>query len=263
MPLAWPPGFNTGGTGVENDSRNPYAPPGARLESAEPPAGPSGSLADGVAGTYEFSIGEIMKEAWALVPGFKGPFWGALLLIYLVFIVVGVVFAFMIGARGEPPSLWLQVANGLVGVIVSPVIAGLLVLGVRRASGLPVSFTMAFGYIRKAPVLIGAALLVMLLTYLGIALLVLPGIYLAVAYGMTLPLLALNDLGIWPAMETSRRAITHHWFGFFGLYLVMVMLIVLSALLLLIPLIWTLPWALLVIGVAYRRMFGVPVDAAE
>lgn len=246
---------------MENNSRNPYAPPGARLERDKaPPVGSSGSLEDAVAGRYDFSIGEIMSEAWGLVPGFKGPFWGALLLIYLVFIVIGVVSALTIGGGlgGEQPTIWLQIVNGLAGLILSPLIVGLMAIAVRQACGMPVSFSMAFGYIRRAPVLIGAALLVTLLTYLGFLLLLLPGIYLSLAYGMTLPLLAFHDLGIWRAMETSRRAITHHWFGFFGLYLLMTILIMLSALLLLIPLIWTLPWAMLVFGVAYRRMFGVP-----
>ena len=247
---------------MENNSRNPYAPPGAaRLERDEAaPVGSSGSLEDAVAGRYDFSIGEIMREAWGLVPGFKGPFWGALLLIYLVFIVIGVVSALTMGGGlgGEQPTIWLQIVNALAGIILSPLIVGLMAIAVRQACGMPVSFSMAFGYIRRAPVLIGAALLVTLLTYLGFLLLLLPGIYLSLAYGMTLPLLAFHDLGIWRAMETSRRAITHHWFGFFGLYLLMSILIMLSALLLLIPLIWTLPWAVLVVGVVYRRMFGVP-----
>jgi hypothetical protein len=242
---------------MENGSRNPYTPPVARVSDEPVPIGATGSLEDAVAGNYEFTIGGVMSEAWALVPGFKGSFWGATGLIYLVFLVVGVAFG-IAAASGEPPSIWLQILNGLVGIILSPLFVGLVALGVRRACGLPVSFSMVFGYIRKAPVLIAAALLVTLLTYVGIFLLILPGIYLGVAYGMTLPLLAFNELGIWQAMETSRRTITHRWFGLFGLYLVLGVLVTLSALLLLIPLIWTLPWSILVFGVVYRRMFGVP-----
>jgi uncharacterized membrane protein len=140
---------------------------------------------------------------------------------------------------------------------------GILTLAVRRASGLPASFTMAFQPLRKAPVLVVAAILVTLLTYLGFILLLLPGLYLALAYGMTLPLLAFNDLGIWRAMETSRRAVTHHWFRLFALYFLVGVLLIISALLLIIPLVWTLPWAMLVFGVVYRRMFGVPADVAS
>jgi hypothetical protein len=248
---------------MEDGSRNPYAPPIARVERDEAaPIGASGSLEDAVAGNYEFTIGGVMTEAWALVPGFKGSFWGALGLIYLVFIVFGVVFAIATGDIGGPPSIWLQILNGLLGIIMSPLFVGLMALGVRRACGLPVSFSMVFGYIHKAPVLIAAALLVTLLTYVGLFLLILPGIYLAVAYGMTLPLLAFNQLGIWQAMETSRRTITHRWFALFGLYLVICLLMAVSALPLLIPLVWTLPWSLLVFGVVYRRMFGVPPGLA-
>jgi len=46
-------------------------------------------------------------------------------------------------------------------------------------------------------------------------LLAIPGIYLSIAYGMTLPLLAFNELGAWQAMEASRKAITHHWWRIF------------------------------------------------
>jgi hypothetical protein len=245
---------------VESNSRNPYAPPGAPVERDERAAvGSSGSLEDAVAGRYDFSIGDIMREAWDLVPGFKAPFWGATVLIYLVFLVIAIVGGLIGGGLGDgQPPLWLQIVNGLAGIVLSPLFVGLIAMATRHACGMPVSFSLAFRYIRRAPVIIGAALLVTLLTYVGFLLLLIPGIYLAFAYGMTLPLVAFNDLGIWRAMETSRRAITHHWFGFFGLYFAVSILVTLSALLLLIPLIWTLPWAMLVFGVAYRRMFGAP-----
>jgi len=120
---------------------------------------------------------------------------------------------------------------------------------------------MAFAYLGKAPVVIAAGLLSTLLTYLGFALLIVPGIYLSVAYGMTLPLLAFHELGPWKAMEMSRKAISHRWFRVFGLYLLVGLLVGLSALPLGIPLIWTAPWGLLVMGVLYRRIFGMPAGA--
>jgi hypothetical protein len=57
-------------------------------------------------------------------------------------------------------------------------------------------------------------------------------------------------------MESSRKAVTRKWFRIAGLYLVVAILVMLSALPLAIPLIWTVPWSMLTLGVAYQRIFG-------
>ena len=247
---------------MTNGSRNPYAPPTVPLEKPPPP-GADGSIDDAIAGRYDFTIGEVMNEAWDLVKGFKGAFWSAALVIYAVLFAavfsINLIIVFLHGER--PPAIVNQLVSGCVGVLLSPLTVGLRVISVRRASGLPNSFLMAFVGLAKTPVLVGAALLATLLTYAGLALLVIPGLYLAVAYGMTLTLLVFRNMSVWTAMETSRRAITHKWFRVFGLYLLVGLLTGMSALPLGIPLIWTIPWAMLVNGVLYRRIFGAPVAA--
>ena len=247
---------------MTNDSRNPYAPPAAPVERpAELGAG--GSVEDAVAGRYDFAIGEVMDEAWGLVKGFKGVFWGAAFVIYVFFMVaafaIGALAGFLYGA--PPPLLLNQLVDSALGALLSPLTVGIMVIAIRRAAGLPSSFAMAFVGLANIPVFVGATLLITLLTYLGFALLLIPGIYLAVAYTMALPLLAFRKMTVWSAMEASRRAITHKWFRVFGLYLLVGLLTALSALPLGIPLIWTVPWAVLVSGVLYRRMFGAPVSA--
>jgi len=81
---------------MPNDPLNPFEPPKAALEVALP-VGTAGSLEDAVAGRYDFTIGEVMSEAWGLVKGFKASFWGAALLIYGVLIGATLVWA------GYPP----------------------------------------------------------------------------------------------------------------------------------------------------------------
>lgn len=51
--------------------------------------------------------------------------------------------------------------------------------------------------------------------------------------------------------------ISKRWFSVFGLYLVVLIIMAISALPLGIGLIWTLPLALVVPGIIYRNMFGV------
>jgi len=78
---------------------------------------------------------------------------------------------------------------------------------------------------------------------------------------MTIPLIADRRLQPWQAMETSRKAVGKRWFPVFGLLLVVGLLVGLSAIPLGIGLIWTAPWAINVIGVLYRRAFGVAQTA--
>jgi uncharacterized membrane protein len=242
------------------DQMNPYQAPKADLDVVAP-AVAGGSLQDALAGRYDFQIGEVMSEAWRLTKGFKASFWGAAVLIYLVALIplmlVGALMGTVAGAGGKPNLLVQIVLNLVMATLIAPLTMGMFMMAIKRAAGMPVTFSVAFSYFKKAPVAILAGLLVTLLTYVGLALLVLPGIYLGLAYAMTMPLIADRDLPAWQAMETSRKSLTHKWFRIFGLYLLVGLLVGLSALPLGIPLIWTVPWATLVIGVLYRRIFGV------
>jgi len=243
-----------------NEPANPYEPPKADVEIA-PQAAQGASLEGAMAGRYDFTIGEVMDEAWKLSKGFKASFWGAAVVIGVVLVVVqGIVRSFL---GQHPNALAAAFVNGVVGALLSPLTMGLTMMCVRRALGQPVSFSTAFSYLPKASVAITAGLLVTVLSWIGFVLLVIPGIYLSVAFGLKTPLIGDQNLRAWQAMETSRKAITHKWWRVFGLYLVVGLLTALSALGLLIPLIWTGPWAMLTIGVLYRRIFYAPIPAAR
>jgi hypothetical protein len=237
------------------DAKNPYQAPQAELDAAatDLPV----NLADAINGRYRFTVGEVMDEAWRLVKGMKGPFWGAAIvlgLMYGAFELIGGLALTMV-YPGEPNFVVKQLYQGILGALATPLIMGLQMMCVRRALGAAVSFSTAFDYFPRAGTAIVAALLVFLLTAAGLALLIIPGIYLAVAYELTTALVCDQKLSAWQAMETSRRAITHQWWSVFGLGLLVALLTGLSALGLLIPLIWTVPWAMLTTGVLYRRIF--------
>jgi hypothetical protein len=235
---------------------NPYAPPRAELEVA-PTFGRTASLENAVEGRYDFRVGEVMDEAWTLVKGMKASFWGAAVVIGIIYLIVdtvgSVVLAMIVGEN--PNTLVKSVHSAIVGVVMTPLTMGLEMMCVRRALGAPISFSTAFSYFsRSGPAILGA-LLVVFLTYLGFALLIIPGIYLGIGYQLSTQLICDQELPAWRAMETSRRAIHHKWWSVLGLMLVVGLLTAISALLLLIPLIWTLPWAMMTSGVLYRRIF--------
>jgi len=55
-------------------------------------------------------------------------------------------------------------------------------------------------------------------------LLLLPGIYLAVAYTFALPLVLEKKINFWYAMERSRKLISKNWFAFFALFIVLILI---------------------------------------
>ena len=251
---------------IETEPKNPYEAPRAELDVAPPPATLPANIAGAIQGRYDFTVGEVMDEAWKLVKGMKASFWGASIVIGLIYLVIDTIFSLILGMfLGDQPNMIVKsLYNGFVGALLTPITMGVSMMCVRRALGQPISFSTAFSYFSQFGTALAAGLLMTLFTYLGLLVVIIPGIYLAVAYQLTIQLVCDQKLSASEAMKTSRKAITHQWWKVFGLGLLVALLTAVSALGLLIPLIWTIPWALMTSGVLYRRIFYAPVmDAAE
>ncbi len=95
-----------------------------------------------------------------------------------------------------------------------------------------------------------------LLAAIGIYLLVIPGIYLYVAYFFAIPFTVYHRLPLWEAMEASRIIITRKWFAFFLLILILMVLNFIGALLYGFGLIFTLPFTYAAVYVAFASIFG-------
>lgn len=226
--------------------QNPYSTPQSNVDYRSESGEFSG-------GNYNWTINDVLNEAWAKISGFK--------LVYMVAIIVyviisqGLAFALQTLA-GESVGV-LIIGNLLLSLVTYPLAAGLMMMGIKRSAGLEVNFSTLFDYYNQAIPLFILGLLVSLFSILGLILLIIPGIYLMVAYMLAMPLMVEKKLGIWESMETSRQAITQCWFRFFGLMLLMMLIIVVSIIPLGIGLIWTLPMTALVLGIVYRELFGL------
>jgi hypothetical protein len=244
-------------------TENPYAPPESRVEDQSPVSMREGSLRGGIAGEYDFSIEEIIKESWVKTQGMKGTFWVAAIIVLLALIIVGVVLETLFGESpgGEPFTAAViikQILSQLISAAVTyPLMAGIFMLGVHRAAQRQISINMAFSYFGYVIPLSIVGVLVTVLSYIGFMLLVLPGIYLAIAYMLVIPLVLDKQLSPWQAMEASRKAITHHWFKAFFLFLLTGVIMLVSLIPLGLGLIWTYPMAVNVMGILYREIFGI------
>ncbi len=222
-----------------------------------------GSLEKAVNGDYSFGIGEILTEAWERVSGSKLKIVAAMFIyIIIASLATGVISLFMDAQPYYDADLLMQglAIDTIVGWIASPVTIplslGVLLLGYARANDEELRIDAVFNYYVLVWPLVFASILITVLTYVGFALLILPGIYLSIAYSFTLPLIVDKKLDIWGAMEVSRQAVTKNWFTIFGVNISLVLLVMVSAIPMGVGLIWTIPLLMIAQGVMYRKIFG-------
>lgn len=216
----------------------------------------------------DFTVGELIKEAWQKTKGAKASVWGGLIVMYLLLfgISLGAWYAFQGSIAPPDPTtsmglnVGVQVVTSWLSVLLT---AGMMLIGVRRALEQRVSWKMVFAGFSKALSITVAMILQTILIVIGFALLVLPGIYLSVGYGLALPLILEKGMGPWEALEASRKAIHKKWWTVFGMYLVMLLIYMVSVVPLGLGLIWTIPMFFVLIGVLYVRLFAADVIAEE
>ena len=190
-----------------------------------PPTAP-GRFPQGLKPRLDFTVGEVLNEAWQSTNGAKGSIWAAVGVMYLIMLILGLGLGFLQAAIGLTTESAAGVSaeigvQSLVSALSTLFTAGLMYIGVRRAADKPISWKMVFDGVPMAVKLIIASILMTLLVISGFFLLILPGIYLGVGYTMTLPLMLDRKLEPWQAMEVSRKAIHKVWWKVFGRFLVM------------------------------------------
>ncbi|WP_394560931.1 hypothetical protein [Aquipseudomonas alcaligenes] len=247
----------------ESTTPNPYAAPTSNLQEA-PSNSQVPTIEEALSRGYDFSIGDLIGEAWQRVKGTKGIIFGGFLVFYVVMLVattvIGAIFG-VLGLAAETSVTGMIVGQLIVSVLASaltyPFLAGINMVGIRRAADQPVSFNEVFSGLSLFVPLLITALIMSVLVYIGTLLLIIPGIYLGVAYMLAMPLVIERGLTPWQALEASRKAISQHWFKVFGLFLLLGIIMAISMIPLGIGLVWTLPLFIISMGVLYRTIFGV------
>ncbi len=164
---------------------------------------------------YRIEIERCLSRGWDLI---KNDFW----------LLVGASFvAMLVGSIGVIPYLGPFVALILGG----PMIGGLYALYLKKIRGQAAVFGDVFcGFSLAFGALLGAYLVSMLLSALGLLLCLAPGIYLAVSWIFAIPLVIDRKMDFWQAMELSRKVVTKHWWLMFG-FLIVIALVALAGLL--------------------------------
>jgi hypothetical protein len=233
-----------------------YRAPSSSL--GRPSEGSARSLDDAIAGEFDFEIGEVFSEAWALTKGSKSVLLGGMAISLGVSMAnQGVSFMAGTSESGMMSILALIVSLGAMAVSWA-ISAGMTFYAIKRAAGDPsASFDDVLSGFNMMLPIVGVMLLYTVIVILGFLLLILPGLYLGVGYVLAIGLKVERGTGVWESLETSRKAIHNCWFKMAGLLILMSLGMAIGMIFTLgIGLIWLLPFASLVIGVVYVKIFG-------
>jgi predicted Ser/Thr protein kinase len=240
-------------TAVENISST--APP--------PPAPDAASLAGEILSCdYVLDIRSCVRRGWKLVRANFWPLVGITALVIALFAVASTMVAIFADhfARTIPPE-GLSVFALLVW---GPLVGGLLSFFLKKIRAEPTTVETAFsGFGAPFLHLFLAGFAVSLLTALGFACLILPGVYLLIAWAFTVPLVIDQGLDFWTAMMLSLKVVTRHWWQVFWFAILLLLLSVAGAFALGVGLLVTLPVALASFMYAYEDIFGATARAAK
>lgn len=223
----------------------------------------NGSLNSALNEEYDFTIKEILSEAWNLIDGIKLKINIAFFLYITVAVILSTFLSYIFDPKIYYDSHQLlkgflsEQAQSLLSLpILMPIISGIVMLAIKRASHKKTEILSIFNYYILVWPLVFASLLVNVVVILGFVMLIIPGIYLSITFAFVIPLIIDKQLGIIDAMKTSFNVVKKRWFKFFGLYLILALISILSIFTLGIGLIWALPLSFMVNAVLYRRLFG-------
>ncbi|MGO9479802.1 MAG: protein kinase domain-containing protein [Limisphaerales bacterium] len=185
-----------------------------------PAAAPTISTDELLARDYVLNIRNCLRRGWALV---RNDFWPLVGMSAFVLVVLSAASSFEVvwttgNSSGNPSG-----KTSILGLLLSgPLMGGLYLYFLkkirRETAGLETAFT---GFRQPFPHLVIGGFLASLLTVLGFVCLILPGVYLFVAWIFTFPLIVDRRLDFWPAMRLSRKIISKHWWKFLGFLIVL------------------------------------------
>ena len=191
---------------------------------------------------FEVNASDYVQKGWEMFTEHIGEFIGFTLIVLAA--------SFASSKMGAFGSL-------LISAVAASLYAGYSIAAFRLITGKPFQFSDFFqGFNYFLPLFL-AGLASGILVAVGMALLLLPGIYLAVGYMLTTYLVIDHRMEFWQAMETSRKIVTKNWFGFFVFALVLFLVNLLGVLALGIGILVTIPVTSCAAAIAYKEIVGL------
>jgi hypothetical protein len=224
-----------------------------------------GDVQSSLNGEYTFDLSKLFNDAWALTQSYK---WiviqMALITIIIAFLIV-IVMLQMMGIdniQQIPQRTQLSIDLVVTGLL-SPFIAALMLSAVKHSTNGHSRISDLTSLIPKTLSLAITSLMIALIVNLGLLVFILPGLYLSIACGFAILLVAEKNMPPIQSILLSIRMVNAYWLDFVKINLVFVLLFVLVVLTFGIALIWVAPFYYHVKGILYRDLFGVSTDIEQ
>jgi uncharacterized membrane protein len=215
--------------GQLTDSPSPLSEPSAQTQESLP-------------------LGDYLKAGWGLFKQYPGGFAGFCFLNLVIQVVLNAI-----------PYLGV-VASVAVS---TPLLMGNFIVSAKLLQREAPEFRDFFAGFQFFWPLLLLSLVAGVLISIGAVLLIIPGVYLAVAYFFAANLVVDRRLDFWPAMELSRHTVTPRWFNFFVFMFLLALLNLGGALLLGLGLLVTIPVSFGAVAAAYADLFGLHSDYSQ
>jgi uncharacterized membrane protein len=190
-------------------------------------------------------LADHLKAGWALFKQYPGGFIGFMLVCFIIS-----------AALNSIP--WLGWLVSL--LITSPLLMGNFIVAAKLLQRQPVEFQDFFSGFHFLLPLVLVWVVSWILVSLGFILLIIPGVYLAVAFLFAPYLVIDRGLDFWQALDISRRTVHPMWFEIFVLVLVLLLLNLAGAMVLGVGLLVSVPLTFCIVTVAYAKIFGFRSD---
>ena len=191
-----------------------------------------GSIEKALKGEYQIDVASVLKEAWEYTKKSRASInLGLLFSLGLGMIVSLFVSSFLGGieAAAKDPQSFMMI-NIVVTLIIWPFLAGVEMMGVFHAIGIKTDFKLTFAFLKRGSWVAVCALLTSLIVSLGVNLFVFPGLYLAVALSLAIPLVVEKRMSPLKAIKLCILATRFQWFKIFSLYLILITVLILAML---------------------------------
>ncbi|MBD1933734.1 MULTISPECIES: glycerophosphoryl diester phosphodiesterase membrane domain-containing protein [Cyanophyceae] len=201
--------------------------------------------------SYTVKISEYIGSGWETFKKNPAGFVGFTFVFFLINVAIAKV----------SQSVTLE---GFISLLISaPLNAGFLIVAFKLLKNRATTFGDFFrGFNNYLPLFL-VSLVSSVVISIGLLLLLIPGVYLAVAYIFALPLVLEKKMNFWDGMEFSRKLISKHWFSFFGFAFVLVLLNLAGVLLLGVGLLVTIPLSVCAIAAAYADIVGLTPSSSD
>ncbi|UZQ54620.1 hypothetical protein OOK60_00650 [Trichothermofontia sichuanensis B231] len=204
---------------------------------------------------YAFNMGDYISRGWRMLKSNLG-----LMVAYTVLLTVisGIVGTIDTSLAGDDEGVRSTGISFLFNLLVAPPLwAGLYLSAFKSLNNRQLEFSDFFkGFQFFAPLVL-ANLIIGIFIVIGTIFCVIPGIYLGVAYLLTIPLILDRNMGFWEAMETSRKVVTKNWFSWFVFGLLMFAINLGGLIACIVGLFFTIPLTYCMWIAAYEDVVGI------